>query len=106
MVFSEHHSNVRRVHGLVIMICAGAVAASTQDYRRATMIWTPFDEGVALWVGLAHALNVAGWGVSRLPWNSWELLVPEGLSHTIATVVLDIAIVIVAARLMGAVFRR
>jgi Kef-type K+ transport system membrane component KefB len=31
---------------------------------------------------------------------------PEGLSHTIATVVLDIAIVIIAARLMGAAFRR
>ncbi|MGH3670226.1 MAG: cation:proton antiporter [Pseudonocardiaceae bacterium] len=30
----------------------------------------------------------------------------EGLSHTIAIVVLDIAIVIAAARLMGAVFRR
>ncbi|MGH3825255.1 MAG: cation:proton antiporter [Pseudonocardiaceae bacterium] len=31
---------------------------------------------------------------------------PEGLSHTIAIVILDIAIVIIAARLMGAAFRR
>jgi Kef-type K+ transport system membrane component KefB len=35
-----------------------------------------------------------------------ESFVSESLSHTIAVVVLDLAIMIVAARLMGAVFRR